>query len=80
MNNYLSPHDLEVVKRVLNDIRKQFPVKEAFDFEERLLKIFHQHLWDVLANLQTQYENEAEYSGNKMAEEYNPDNPDHERP
>lgn len=66
----ISPWDLEIVNRVLDDIRRQFPVREGFGYEDKIQEIIHKHIWDVLANLQFAYEKEAEYVGEKIAKEY----------
>lgn len=55
----LSPNDMPVVTRVLDDIRGEFAVREAYDFTDKLRQVFNIHLQDVLARLQEEYENEA---------------------
>ena len=62
----ITPHEMSVVDRILNDIRKEFMIKESETYIDEVIKVFKMHLWDVLANLQTQYEKEAEFVGNNM--------------
>ena len=59
---YLHSNELKVVDRVLDDIRREFPVKEAFDYEEKIRQIVNQKIWDVCATLQQVYEEEVLYT------------------
>ena len=67
----LSPWDITIINRVLDDIRRQFPVTEGFEYEDKVKEIIHRHIWDVLATLQSYYEKEVEYAGDEIAKENN---------
>jgi hypothetical protein len=67
---YITAQDMEVVDRVLNDIRREFPVKEAIDYEDKIQQIVSQKVWDVLANLQDVYEEEVDFTLNELASKY----------
>ncbi len=66
----ISPFELPIANRVLNDIRKEFMIKESETYIDEVIKVFKMHLWDVLANLQAQYEKEAEFVGKDMEKRY----------
>ncbi len=70
MKELISPHDLHIVNRVLDDIRRAFPTTEGIDYKDKMLEIISNHVFDVLANLQALYEEEAKYSMDLMAEAY----------
>jgi len=63
----VSPHNLHDIKRVLDDIRKEFPIKEALCYEEKIQQIVNEKVWDVLGNLETKYEKEADFVMRDMA-------------
>lgn len=70
MEKYMTPQDMTAVKRVLDDIRREFPVKEAIDYEEKIRNIVNQKVWDVLATLQDVYEEEVDYVLDEMSHKY----------
>jgi len=63
---YMTSQDMQVVDRVLNDIRREFPVKEAIDYEDKIRQIVNQKVWDVLATLQDVYNEEVDYVMDEM--------------
>ena len=67
MEKLISPQDMPAVDRILNEIRLCFPITESFDYEGKIRQIVHQHIWDVLANLQKKYEAEVDYVLDEMS-------------
>ena len=63
----VSPHNLHDIKRVLDDIRKEFPIKEALCYEDKIQQIVNEKVWDVLGNLEAKYEKEADFVLRDMA-------------
>jgi hypothetical protein len=63
---YMTPQDMSVVDRVFNDIRREFPVKEAIDYEDKIRQIVNQKIWDVLTILQDVYNEEVDYVMDEM--------------
>lgn len=55
----MSPQDSEVYQRVLNDIRSEFKLRESFDYLGKVEKALTQHVWDILATLEAQYNEEV---------------------
>jgi len=66
---YISPQDLDITNRVLDDIRREFPVREAFDYEEKIRQIVNQRIWDVCATMQDVYKKESDYVAEIQAEQ-----------
>jgi hypothetical protein len=66
----VSHHTLSDRLEVLDDIRREFPIKEALAYEEKIERIIYEHIWDVLSVLQTKYEKEADLSMDEMAKNY----------
>ena len=63
---YMTSQDMSVVDRVFSDIRREFPVKEAIDYEDKIRQIVNQKIWDVLATLQDVYNEEVDYVMDEM--------------
>lgn len=67
-----SPADMTVVLRVLDDVRRMCKVKsdtEPMEFNEKIINITNQAIWDKLAILQDLYEQEADFVLNEMSKE-----------
>jgi len=59
INDMVAPNELAVIHRVLEEIRNEFPVVEAFEFDEKIRNIVNSKIHDKLAILEDKYEAEA---------------------
>jgi hypothetical protein len=70
MSDFISPQDLKVVDRVLDDILLQFPEREEIDYEDKIWNILAHKVGDVVVVLRGKYNCEADMYMEGMAKYY----------
>lgn len=66
----MSPQNITTYERVINDIRKEFPLRPGLDYLDKIDKIITQRVWDVLADLESKYSEEVNEDLMEQAAKY----------